>query len=109
MKVNLNQPVKSEQKAETTEVLQAVDEDRKFVYQATIVRLMKARKVSWPKDTAGMTSSLRHQTMKHQALIQEVTAQISTKFTPKVPEIKKAIDHLIDKEYLEREAGSKDT
>jgi hypothetical protein len=43
--VQLNQPVRSEQKAEATEVLTAVDEDRKFVYQATIVRLMKARKV----------------------------------------------------------------
>jgi cullin 1 len=42
----LNQPVRSEQKAETSEVLAAVDEDRKFVYQATIVRLMKSRKVS---------------------------------------------------------------
>lgn len=42
----LNVPVKSEQKTETSEVLAAVDEDRKFIYQATIVRLMKARKVS---------------------------------------------------------------
>ncbi len=46
IRVNLNRPVRSEQKAETNEVLAAVDEDRKFVYQATIVRLMKARKVS---------------------------------------------------------------
>lgn len=45
IRVNLNQPVRAEQKAEAAEVLQAVDEDRKFVYQATIVRLMKARKV----------------------------------------------------------------
>ncbi|RXK41513.1 Cullin 1 [Tremella mesenterica] len=92
IRVQLNQPVRAEQKAETTDVLHQVDEDRKFVYQATIVRLMKARK-----------------TMKHQALIQEVTSLISTKFTPKVPEIKKAIDHLIDKEYLERSAESNDT
>ncbi|RSH90827.1 hypothetical protein EHS25_010002 [Saitozyma podzolica] len=92
IRVQLNQPVRSEQKAEATEVLTAVDEDRKFVYQATIVRLMKARK-----------------TMKHHALIQEVTATISSKFTPKVPEIKRAIDHLIDKEYLERGADDKDT
>ncbi len=49
------------------------------------------------------------QTMKHQALIQEVTATISTKFTPKVPDVKKAIDLLIDKEYLERAEGAKDT
>jgi cullin 1 len=47
--------------------------------------------------------------MKHQALIQEVTASISTKFIPKIPEIKKAIDHLIDKEYLERDENSTDT
>ncbi len=42
----LNQGVRAEQKAETNEVLASVEEDRKFVYQATIVRLMKARKVS---------------------------------------------------------------
>jgi cullin 1 len=47
--------------------------------------------------------------MKHVALVSEVTAQISTKFTPKVPEIKKAIDHLLDKEYLERSQESSDT
>jgi cullin 1 len=47
IRVVLNQPVKSEQKAEVAEVLQAVDEDRKFIYQATIVRLMKSRKVSF--------------------------------------------------------------
>lgn len=46
IRIQLNMPVRAEQKAEATEVLQAVDEDRKFVYQATIVRLMKARKVS---------------------------------------------------------------
>lgn len=34
--------------------------------------------------------------------MQEVVLAISTKFTPKVPEIKKAIDFLIDKDYLER-------
>ncbi|WWD18765.1 hypothetical protein CI109_103220 [Kwoniella shandongensis] len=92
IRVQLNQAVRSEQKAEQKEVLAAVDEDRKFIYQATIVRLMKGRK-----------------TMQHQALMQEVTAQISSKFTPKIPEIKKAIDYLIDKEYLERSAESNNT
>lgn len=47
IRVNLNQPVRAEQKADQTDVLAAVDDDRKFVYQATIVRLMKARKASW--------------------------------------------------------------
>lgn len=38
IRVNLNLPIKSETKAETTEVLKIVDEDRKYVVQATIVR-----------------------------------------------------------------------
>jgi cullin 1 len=46
MKLNLNMPARAELKVEATEVLQAVEEDRRFVYQATIVRLMKGRKVS---------------------------------------------------------------
>lgn len=38
IRVNLNLPIKSETKAETNEVLKIVDEDRKYVIQATIVR-----------------------------------------------------------------------
>ena len=36
--MNLNQPIKAEVKAESTEVMKTVDEDRKYVIQATIVR-----------------------------------------------------------------------
>ncbi|KAI5117366.1 hypothetical protein M0805_002479 [Coniferiporia weirii] len=92
IKVNLNQPIKAEAKAESTEVLKNVDEDRKYAIQATIVRIMKARK-----------------TMKNQALIQEVISQISARFTPKIPDIKKAIDTLLEKEYIERVDGTRDT
>lgn len=38
IRVNLNQPIKAEVKAESTDVLKTVDEDRKYVIQATIVR-----------------------------------------------------------------------
>ncbi|KAF8651092.1 hypothetical protein AX16_004892 [Volvariella volvacea WC 439] len=92
IRVNLNLPIKAEVKAESSEVLKAVDEDRKYVIQATIVRIMKARK-----------------TMKNQALIQEVISQISQRFAPKIPDIKKAIETLLEKEYIERVEGSKDT
>ncbi|KAG5220800.1 Cullin-domain-containing protein [Salix suchowensis] len=88
IRVNLNLPIKAEVKAETTDVLKTVDEDRKYVIQATIVRIMKARK-----------------TMKNQALIQEVISQISQRFAPKIPDIKKAIDTLLEKEYIERVEG----
>lgn len=48
-------PARTEQKIESTEVLQAVEEDRKFVYQATIVRLMKGRKVSYQALHPGLS------------------------------------------------------
>ncbi|KAG6831984.1 hypothetical protein H0H87_003128 [Tephrocybe sp. NHM501043] len=92
IRVNLNLPIKADVKAESADVLKAVDEDRKYVIQATIVRIMKARK-----------------TMKNQALIQEVISQISQRFAPKIPDIKKAIETLLEKEYIERVDGSKDT
>ncbi|KAL1736658.1 Cullin [Schizophyllum commune] len=92
IRVNLNQPIKAEVKAESSEVMKTVDEDRKYVIQATIVRIMKARK-----------------TMKNQQLIQEVISQISTRFAPKIPDIKKAIDTLLEKDYIERVEGAKDT
>ena len=38
IRINLNMPIKAEQKAESTDVLKTVDEDRKYVIQATIVR-----------------------------------------------------------------------
>ncbi|KAH9936676.1 Cullin-domain-containing protein [Fomitopsis serialis] len=92
IRINLNMPIKAEQKAESAEVQKIVDEDRKYVIQATIVRIMKARKQ-----------------MKNQALIQEVISQISQRFTPKLPDIKKAIEHLLEKEYIERVEGTRDT
>jgi hypothetical protein len=85
-------PIKAEVKAETSDVMKSVDEDRKYVIQATIVRIMKARK-----------------TMKNQPLIQEVISQISQRFAPKIPDIKKAIDTLLEKEYIERVEGTRDT
>ncbi|KAI0726430.1 Cullin-domain-containing protein [Fomitopsis betulina] len=92
IRINLNMPIKAEQKAESSEVQKIVDEDRKYVIQATIVRIMKARKQ-----------------MKNQALIQEVIGQIQQRFTPKLPDIKKAIEHLLEKEYIERVAETRDT
>jgi cullin 1 len=48
-------------------------------------------------------------TMKNQPLIQEVISQISQRFAPKIPDIKKAIDTLLEKEYIERVDGTRDT
>lgn len=42
IRINLNVPIKAEQKAEATDVLKTVDEDRKYVIQATIVRYVSS-------------------------------------------------------------------
>ncbi|SCZ98135.1 BZ3500_MvSof-1268-A1-R1_Chr3-3g06598 [Microbotryum saponariae] len=91
IRVNLNAPIKAEQKTESADVMKHVDDDRKMLIQATIVRVMKSRKE-----------------MKHQQLINETLAQLQTRFKPKLGDVKKAIDVLIDKEYLERVDGQRD-
>jgi cullin 3 len=62
-----------------------VEEDRRHLVEAAVVRIMKARK-----------------TLHHNDLIAEVTRQLSVRFTPAPQFVKKRIESLIEREYLER-------
>eukprot|EP00760_Papus_ankaliazontas_P039062 PhM_4_TR9474/c0_g1_i1/m.12354/K03347/CUL1, CDC53; cullin 1 len=67
-----------------------VSEKRTYILRAAIVRVMK---------------SVRE--CRHVDLVQTVISHVAQKFTPEVPLVKKAIERLIDEEYIERtEHGS---
>ncbi|XP_049602680.1 cullin-3-B-like isoform X1 [Syngnathus scovelli] len=70
---------------ERKETQQKVDDDRKVMIEAAIVRIMKSRKK-----------------IQHNVLVAEVTQQLQTRFLPSPVVIKKRIEGLIEREYLAR-------
>lgn len=76
---------KVESDRERRETEKKNDDSRGFCIEAAVVRIMKQRKE-----------------LPHQQLVMETLNQLSTQFKPEVPMIKKRIESLIEREYLER-------
>eukprot|EP00930_Biecheleria_cincta_P040180 TRINITY_DN27551_c0_g1_i1.p1 TRINITY_DN27551_c0_g1~~TRINITY_DN27551_c0_g1_i1.p1 ORF type:complete len:788 (-),score=181.16 TRINITY_DN27551_c0_g1_i1:93-2456(-) len=68
-----------------SDVPATVEEDRKHLVEAVIVRVMKSRK-----------------TLEHNQLVMEVTRHLTSRFQPAPTLIKQRIEKLIEREYLER-------
>jgi len=67
-----------------------VEESRRHLIDAAIVRVLKTRK-----------------TMLHNNLIAEVTKQLSARFKPTPTQIKKRVESLIERDYMERDEADR--
>ncbi|KAL5220115.1 hypothetical protein ABZP36_024828 [Zizania latifolia] len=77
---------------EKKRIVEAVDKDRKCAIDASIVRIMKSRKV-----------------MSHQHLVSECLEQLSRMFKPDITAIKRRIESLIQRDYLQRDSETANT
>ncbi|XP_024626404.1 cullin-1 [Medicago truncatula] len=77
---------------ERKKVIEDVDKDRRYAIDAAIVRIMKSRKV-----------------LGHQQLVLECVEQLGRMFKPDIKAIKKRIEDLITRDYLERDKENPNT
>ncbi|KAI9357043.1 Cullin [Zopfochytrium polystomum] len=78
-----------EDDGERRQTMERVEEARRLQVEAVVVRIMKSRK-----------------TMDHNNLVAEVISQL-TRFSPSPAMVKKRIESLIEREYLERDANER--
>ncbi|EFC39897.1 predicted protein [Naegleria gruberi] len=74
------------------DISQKAQEERKYVIDAALVRIMKTRKI-----------------LKYQELMTETIKQLSSHFQPDPKLIKRRVEDLIAREYLERDAKDSST
>ncbi|GLJ06177.1 hypothetical protein SUGI_0032890 [Cryptomeria japonica] len=65
--------------------------DRQYIIDASVVRIMKRRKV-----------------LAHKELVMQCSEQVNDRFTADMKEIRRRIENLIDREYLERDKENPD-
>lgn len=87
--VSTGRNISEHDQQEQDETRAKVDDDRKHEIEAAIVRVLKARKK-----------------IGHNDLVSEVTNQLKHRFMPDPTLIKKRIESLIEREYLERDVNN---
>lgn len=81
-----------ESEPERQETRTRVDENRRYVIEATIVRIMKTRKM-----------------LEHNQLFAEVIDQLKSRFRPTPMAIKQRIEALIEREFIARSDSDRKT
>ncbi|EMG49848.1 CDC53 Cell division control protein 53 [Candida maltosa Xu316] len=76
---------KASNDTEVEEISKEIEQSRLYFLEASIVRIMKSKKV-----------------LSSNHLLNEVLVQTGNRFTARIIDVKKAIDGLIDKDYLKR-------
>ncbi|KAI8854533.1 Cullin family-domain-containing protein [Chytridium lagenaria] len=84
-KIKVSASLQLESSQENTATRKAIEDDRRFFVEATLVRIMKSRKK-----------------IGHTLLVQETIDHSKSRFTPSVSLVKKSIEHLIEKGYMGR-------
>ncbi|GJN05257.1 hypothetical protein PR202_ga22871 [Eleusine coracana subsp. coracana] len=74
---------------EKKKVIDDVNKDRRFAIDAALVRIMKSRKI-----------------MTHQNLVAECVEQLSRRFKPDIKMMKRRIEDLVTRDYLECDPGA---
>lgn len=92
IKNRLKTASKKEDKEERKETEEKINEERKWVADAVIVRIMKMRK-----------------RLDHRTLVNEVVEQLHNRFQANGAFIKTRIENLIEREYLERAENDRNT
>jgi len=83
--VNINVPLRSTERRELEATQKNIDEERRYLTEAAVIRVMKTKKE-----------------LGHHELVGAVMGQLAARFRPDRRAVKKCIDDLIDRDYLKR-------